>query len=70
MLHELVHNVQGPHDAIFYKLLDEITEVSATVRDISFHTRSAAGDLVLFIQQTHQDVLRQHGVAYSWVSSQ
>ena len=27
MLHELVHNVRGPHDAFFYKLLDEITEV-------------------------------------------
>ncbi len=27
MLHELVHNVQGPHNAVFYKLLDEITEV-------------------------------------------
>ena len=27
MLHELVHNVRGPHDAVFYKLLDEITEV-------------------------------------------
>ncbi|DBA69906.1 TPA: hypothetical protein ACH3X2_012403 [Trebouxia sp. C0005] len=26
MLHELVHNVQGPHNAVFYKLLDEITE--------------------------------------------
>jgi len=24
MLHELVHNVRGPHDAIFYKVLDEI----------------------------------------------
>lgn len=29
MLHELVHNVQGPHNAVFYKLLDEITEVLA-----------------------------------------
>ena len=29
MLHELVHNVQGPHNAVFYKLLDEITEVSS-----------------------------------------
>lgn len=28
MLHELVHNVQGPHNAVFYKLLDEITEVN------------------------------------------
>eukprot|EP00232_Nephroselmis_pyriformis_P011873 CAMPEP_0182897128 /NCGR_PEP_ID=MMETSP0034_2-20130328/26705_1 /TAXON_ID=156128 /ORGANISM="Nephroselmis pyriformis, Strain CCMP717" /LENGTH=197 /DNA_ID=CAMNT_0025031029 /DNA_START=63 /DNA_END=652 /DNA_ORIENTATION=+ len=25
MLHELTHNVHGPHDAKFYKLLDEIT---------------------------------------------
>ncbi|GLC38760.1 hypothetical protein PLESTM_000773000 [Pleodorina starrii] len=25
MLHELVHNVRGPHDGAFYKLLDEIT---------------------------------------------
>ena len=24
MLHELVHNVRGPHDSIFYKLLDEL----------------------------------------------
>lgn len=29
MLHELVHNVQGPHNAVFYKLLDEITAVLA-----------------------------------------
>lgn len=35
MLHELVHNVQGPHNAVFYKLLDEITEVFDTVQDIS-----------------------------------
>lgn len=27
MLHELVHNDHGPHDAKFYKLLDEITKV-------------------------------------------
>ena len=26
MLHELCHNVVGPHNAAFYKLLDEITE--------------------------------------------
>eukprot|EP00216_Chloropicon_sp_CCMP2111_P006097 CAMPEP_0198238776 /NCGR_PEP_ID=MMETSP1446-20131203/4339_1 /TAXON_ID=1461542 ORGANISM="Unidentified sp, Strain CCMP2111" /NCGR_SAMPLE_ID=MMETSP1446 /ASSEMBLY_ACC=CAM_ASM_001112 /LENGTH=337 /DNA_ID=CAMNT_0043921243 /DNA_START=292 /DNA_END=1305 /DNA_ORIENTATION=+ len=26
MLHELCHNVHGPHNASFYKLLDEITE--------------------------------------------
>ncbi|KAF5829018.1 WLM domain-containing protein [Dunaliella salina] len=24
MLHELVHNVRGPHDSIFYKILDEL----------------------------------------------
>ncbi|KXZ43445.1 hypothetical protein GPECTOR_90g532 [Gonium pectorale] len=24
MLHELVHNVRGPHDCAFYKLLDEL----------------------------------------------
>jgi hypothetical protein len=24
MLHELVHNVRGPHDSVFYKLLDEL----------------------------------------------
>jgi hypothetical protein len=24
MLHELSHNIRGPHDAIFYKLLDEL----------------------------------------------
>ena len=35
MLHELVHNVQGPHNAVFYKLLDEVTEVFDTVQDIS-----------------------------------
>lgn len=35
MLHELVHNVQGPHNATFYKLLDEITEVFDTVGGIS-----------------------------------
>lgn len=27
MLHELCHNVHGPHDAKFYKLLDTISEV-------------------------------------------
>lgn len=32
MLHELVHNVQGPHNAVFYKLLDEITEVFPAVK--------------------------------------
>lgn len=31
MLHELVHNVQGPHNAVFYKLLDEISEVYAAI---------------------------------------
>jgi hypothetical protein len=25
MLHEIVHNVRGPHDAEFYKTLDEVT---------------------------------------------
>lgn len=25
MLHELIHNVRGPHDALFYKKLDELT---------------------------------------------
>lgn len=24
MLHELAHIVRGPHDAVFYKLLDEL----------------------------------------------
>lgn len=28
MLHELTHNVHGPHNQPFYKLLDEITAVS------------------------------------------
>jgi hypothetical protein len=27
LLHELTHNECGPHDAKFYKLLDEITKV-------------------------------------------
>jgi DNA-dependent metalloprotease WSS1 len=26
MLHEITHNVQGPHDAQFYKVLDEVTQ--------------------------------------------
>ena len=26
MLHEITHNVQGPHDATFYKILDEVTK--------------------------------------------
>jgi hypothetical protein len=30
LLHELTHNVHGPHDAKFYKLLDEITKVLHT----------------------------------------
>lgn len=29
MLHELCHNEHGPHNAAFYKLLDEITAVRA-----------------------------------------
>lgn len=28
LLHELTHNEHGPHDAKFYKLLDEITKVT------------------------------------------
>ena len=28
MLHELAHNIRGPHDAVFYKLLDELKAVS------------------------------------------
>ena len=27
MLHELAHTIRGPHDAQFYKLLDELTAV-------------------------------------------
>ncbi len=27
MLHEITHNVQGPHNAAFYKMLDTLTEV-------------------------------------------
>jgi DNA-dependent metalloprotease WSS1 len=26
MLHEITHNVRGPHDAQFYSILDELTE--------------------------------------------
>lgn len=26
MLHEITHNVQGPHDAKFYSILDELTK--------------------------------------------
>lgn len=26
MLHEITHNVQGPHDAKFYAILDELTK--------------------------------------------
>jgi len=34
MLHELVHIVRGPHDAVFYKLLDELTlELDAAMRN-------------------------------------
>ena len=29
MLHEMAHNVRGPHDAVFYKLLDELWTVCA-----------------------------------------
>jgi DNA-dependent metalloprotease WSS1 len=28
MLHEITHNVRGPHDRVFYKILDELKEVS------------------------------------------
>ena len=41
MLHELVHNVQGPHDAVFYKLLDEITEVSEHPHRAAVHYHEA-----------------------------
>ena len=27
MLHEITHNIHGPHNAAFYKLLDELWEV-------------------------------------------
>ncbi len=30
MLHELVHNVHGPHNATFYALLDKINDVSSS----------------------------------------
>lgn len=30
MLHEITHNVHGPHDAAFYKMLDTLTEVHTT----------------------------------------
>ena len=26
MLHEMTHNIHGPHNAAFYKLLDELWE--------------------------------------------
>lgn len=29
MLHELCHNEHGPHNADFYKLLDELRKVAA-----------------------------------------
>lgn len=35
MLHELTHNEHGPHDAKFYKLLDEITKVLACIVTLS-----------------------------------
>jgi hypothetical protein len=33
MLHELVHNVHGPHNATFYALLDKINDVSFCMRN-------------------------------------
>lgn len=35
LLHELTHNECGPHDAKFYKLLDEITKVLLTLQHFS-----------------------------------
>ena len=32
MLHELAHNIRGPHDAAFYKLLDELKAVRGRAR--------------------------------------
>ena len=49
MLHELVHNVQGPHNAVFYKLLDEITEVFATSVILA---RTPAVDCSNFVRQS------------------
>ncbi|KAK9861861.1 hypothetical protein WJX84_005300 [Apatococcus fuscideae] len=31
MLHEIMHNVQGPHNAAFYKMLDTLTEECETL---------------------------------------
>ncbi|KAK9864079.1 hypothetical protein WJX84_003247 [Apatococcus fuscideae] len=31
MLHEITHNVHGPHDAVFYKMLDTLTEECETL---------------------------------------
>lgn len=70
MLHELVHNVQGPHNAVFYKLLDEITEVSAVVSNMS----SLQTLLLLCPGILHTTgackIQQQHGAVYRWVSLQ
>ena len=36
MLHEMTHNIHGPHNAAFYKLLDELWEA----RSLCSHARS------------------------------
>ncbi|KAJ3321284.1 hypothetical protein HDV06_004509 [Boothiomyces sp. JEL0866] len=46
MLHELVHNLQGPHDVKFYKLLDDFfTEYEDTLTlDVDGHTLGINAD--------------------------
>ena len=35
LLHELCHNEHGPHSAAFYKLLDDITQVTWRAPDVA-----------------------------------
>jgi hypothetical protein len=42
MLHELCHNEHGPHNAAFYKLLDEITAVRRAAGPRRPHARAFA----------------------------
>ncbi len=38
LLHELCHNEHGPHSASFYKLLDDITQVTRSASRVLRHT--------------------------------
>lgn len=71
MLHELCHNEIGPHNALFYQLLDKITLVgfhictcgSVSVTPISVCISSDLGDLSKLLSGTLSDYRGSRGNA-------